>query len=286
MQLNNPHAEIHVPDGLPVDAAVARTTHMAVGAHQDDIPVMAHHGILDCFGRSDRWFLGVTVTNGASSPRSGIYADVTDAEMRVVRNAEERKAAVVGEYGAAVLLDYSSADAKHAREADIVDDLTALFAAATPAVVYTHNLADRHDTHVAVVLRTITALRRLPETVRPQTLYGCEVWRDLDWLTDADKVALDVTEREHLAAALIGVYDSQIAGGKRYDRATAGRRLANATFSESHAIDTAGATISAMDLTPLIADDTIDPANYVDQHIARLREETIDRIRHLSSGGG
>lgn len=286
MQLNNPHAEIHVPDGLLVDAAVARTTHMAVGAHQDDIPVMAHHGILDCFGRSDRWFLGVTVTNGASSPRSGIYADVTDAEMRVVRNAEERKAAVVGEYGAAVLLDYSSADAKHAREADIVDDLTALFAAATPAVAYTHNLADRHDTHVAVVLRTITALRRLPETSRPQTVYGCEVWRDLDWLTDADKVALDVTERDHLAAALIGVYDSQIAGGKRYDRATAGRRLANATFSESHAVDTAGATISAMDLTPLIADDTIDPATYVDQHIARLREETVDRIRHLSSRAG
>ena len=32
--------------------AVAKTTHMAIGAHQDDIEIMAYHGVLECFGRT------------------------------------------------------------------------------------------------------------------------------------------------------------------------------------------------------------------------------------------
>jgi hypothetical protein len=59
---------------------------------------------------------------------------------------------------------------------------------------------------------------------------GCEVWRNLDWLLDEDKQGLPVDDRPNLAAALSGVFDSQISGGKRYDLAVQGRRLANATF--------------------------------------------------------
>jgi hypothetical protein len=55
---------------------------------------------------------------------------------------------------------------------------------------------------------------------------GCEVWRDLDWLLDSDKVALDSSAKPELAAALLKVFDSQISGGKRYDLATLGRRAA------------------------------------------------------------
>ena len=68
-----------------------------------------------------------------------------------------------------------------------------LIGEARPAVVYTHNLADKHDTHVAVALRTLAAIRSLPADVRPAAFYGCEVWRDLDWMVDEDKVAFDVT---------------------------------------------------------------------------------------------
>ena len=50
---------------------------------------------------------------------------------------------------------------------------------------------------------------------------------------------MDVSGRDNLAAAMNGVFDSQIAGGKRYDLATIGRRAANATFFESHATDQA-----------------------------------------------
>ncbi len=101
--------------------------------------------------------------------------------------------------------------------------------------MYTHNLADKHDTHVAVALRVVSACRALEPALRPKQLIGCEVWRDLDWLCDADKVRMPVDQREHLQQALLGVFDSQIAGGKRYDLATAGRRKANASYFESRA---------------------------------------------------
>ncbi len=44
-------AQIFVPDGLPVAEALARTTHLAVSAHQDDIEIMAMDGVLQCFQR-------------------------------------------------------------------------------------------------------------------------------------------------------------------------------------------------------------------------------------------
>ncbi len=67
----------------------------------------------------------------------------------------------------------------------------------------------------------------------PQRLVGCEVWRALDWMVDSDKVMMNLSAHENLQFALLGVFDSQIAGGKRYDLASMGRRRANATYFES-----------------------------------------------------
>jgi hypothetical protein len=50
----------------------------------------------------------------------------------------------------------------------------------------------------------------------------------------------------------VGVFDSQVSGGKRYDLATAGRRLAHATYYASHGTDEESALSFAMDLTPLV----------------------------------
>ena len=283
-KLTNAGAQVFVPDGVTQDDALARTTHMAVGAHQDDIPIMAHQGILECFGRNDRWFLGVTVTDGAGSPRSGLYSDYTDEQMQDVRIIEEKKAAYVGEYGAAILLDYSSAAVKDPAEGRIIEELAGIIEAAAPEVIYTHNLADKHDTHVAVALRTISAIRSLPRERRPGAVFGCEVWRDLDWMTDDDKVRFDVSAHENLAAAVIGVYDSQISGGKRYDLATAGRRLANATFSESHAVDISQALIYGMDLLPLFEQPDLDIAAFVCSLIERMEDEISTRITNLVGG--
>ena len=40
-------AEIYVPDEEPVEQALARTTHLCLAAHQDDIEIMAAQPILD-----------------------------------------------------------------------------------------------------------------------------------------------------------------------------------------------------------------------------------------------
>lgn len=281
MRLNLDTAEVFVPDGLPVEKALARTTHMGIGAHQDDLEIMAFDGILKCFRRQDRWFTGVVVTNGSGSPRDGLYRAYTDDMMRAIRRQEQKKAAVVGEYAAQVLLDYPGAAVQDCANEALLQDLVTLLQAARPDTVYTHNLADRHDTHVAVALRVIEAIRRLPPPERPQRLYGCEVWCSLDWLTGEDKVAFDVSARENLQAALLGVFDSQICGGKRYDLATLGRRRANATYDASHEVDVATGVIYAMDLTPLIRGPAEDVLSYVRGFTDRFAQEVLGRVSRL-----
>lgn len=275
-------AQLFVPDGLPAEEALARTTHMAVSAHHDDIEIMAADGILSCFQQPDQWFLGVVVSNGGGSPRDGLYAHYTDEDMRVVRSKEQKKAAVVGEYGAQALLDYPSSAIKDPADKNPVKDLAALIEAGQPDVVYTHNLADKHDTHVAVALKLVAAIRSLPAAKRPKALYGCEVWRDLDWIVDADKVPFDLTEHENVQHALLGVFDSQIAGGKRYDLASMGRRKAHATYFASHGLDEAKGLGFGMNMTPLIVDDSLDAAAFLQGFIDRFQGEVVGRVRKFS----
>jgi hypothetical protein len=159
-----------------------------------------------------------------------------------------------------------------------------LLEASRPEVVYTHNLADKHETHVAVTLRVIEATRRLPAERRPRHLYGCEVWRDLDWMVDSDKVSFDLSAHENLQAALLGVFDSQICGGKRYDLATMGRRKANATYFASHDTDVATGMSFAMDLTRLITEPEIDISDYVSAFVQRFGRDVATRLERLRTG--
>ena len=281
MKFHNSTADIFVPDNLDAAAALARTTHICVSAHQDDIEIMAYHGIAECFGRTDRWFTGVVATNGAGSPRSGIYGQFDDAEMQKVRLREQRKAAYVGEYACQIQLGYSSSAVKDPKQNDLRDDLAAIFLAAKPQVVYLHNLADKHDTHVGVALRCIQTLRALRNEYRPSKVYGCEVWRDLDWLADEHKQALPVSSRSNIAMSLVGLFDSQVAGGKRYDLATEGRRLAHATYFASHATDTETALSYAMDLTPLIEKPELPVVGYIVGFVDQLRADIEQRIAKL-----
>ena len=278
MKLHHSTAQIYVPDGQPVIEACQRITHLGIGAHQDDLEFMAFHGILECFARPDKWFGGVTCTNGAGSSRIGVYEKYTDAEMMAVRRTEQNHAAVIGQYGVMFQLDFSSGAVKSATDPSLKNDLKQILAATRPEVVYTHNLADKHDTHLGVVIAALQAMRELPRDQRPQRVIGCEVWRNLDWLADADKVLMNVSGRNHLAAALNGVFDSQIAGGKRYDLATLGRRAANATFFESHASDHSDQVIFGLDMTPLVADETKDIAAFVAAHIAAFAADVKTKL--------
>lgn len=269
---------IYIPDGSEEKKAIARTTHLAISAHQDDIEFMAYAPIAECFGKADKWFSGVVVTDGAGSPRSGLYAEYTDDEMKEVRIVEQKKAAAVGEYSFQMLLGYPSKDVKDAKNTAIVEELAEIIREAKPKYLYTHNLADKHETHVATAMKVIAALRTLKEEERPEKVYGCEVWRDLDWVNDEEKVYMDCGPHPNLMRCLSAVFDSQIVGGKRYDLAAEGRRLANATFSASHACDTYTALNYAMDLTPLMDKDT-DIAEYITGYIERFKKAVDQSIR-------
>jgi LmbE family N-acetylglucosaminyl deacetylase len=261
-----------------VTEALGRITHLGIGAHQDDLEFMAFHGILNCFADEQKWFGGVTCTNGAGSSRTGPYANCTDAQMMAIRRQEQNAAATLGQFGVMLQLDYPSSAVKSATDPALKNDLKQIIAATQPDVVYTHNPADKHDTHIGVVIAALQAMRELPRDQRPAKVIGCEVWRNLDWLPDNEKVLMDVSGRDNLAAALNGVFDSQIAGGKRYDLATAGRRAANATFFESHATDKTNQLIFGMDLTPLVADESKDIAGYVCGLMDRLKADVRQKL--------
>ncbi len=278
MKLTKKTADIFVPDGLPVEQALSRTTHLGIGAHQDDLEFMTVHGILACFGQPDKAYCGVTCTDGAGSSRAGVYAAYTDEQMKAVRRVEQRTAAMVGRYGAMLQLDFTSKEVKGLDNAAVVDDLVEILKATRPQVVYTHAPSDKHDTHVGVVRAAIAAIRRLPPAERPQQVYGCEIWRDLDWLPDERKVVLNVSDRANISAALSGVFDSQISGGKRYDDAVMGRRKAHATFFESHAVDAATMLTFAMDLSPLVQDDALTLSAYTASLIDAMKADVERRL--------
>lgn len=270
-----------ISDGTEETQALARTTHLCIAAHEDDIEFMAYAPIAECFGKKDKWFCGVVVTDGAGSPRNGLYANYTDEDMKAVRVEEQKKAAMLGEYGAQLLLGHPSKQVKDKNDTEIVNELIEIMRKTKPQYVYIHNLADKHETHVAMALKAIKALLELSPEDQPEKVYGCEVWRNLDWLNDDEKVYLDCSTHPNLSRALSSVFDSQIIGGKRYDLAAEGRRLSNATFSESHACDTYTMLNYAMDLTSLIKDKSLDIADYVAGYIERFEGNVRNTIQKL-----
>lgn len=279
MKLNK-NAAVYVPEGKDADAVMADTTVLGVSAHQDDLEIMAYSGIADCYGKRDEWFTGVVVTDGAGSPRSGIYAGYTNDEMMTVREKEQNAAAAVGGYRAQFQLKYPSSAVKDSGNFGVSADLAEIILAARPKVVLTHNPADKHDTHVCVFLRVLSALRTIKDTYRPQKLFGMEVWRSLDW--SGDKILFDTSGHPNLAAALLGVYDSQISGGKRYDLAALGRRSANATFYESHGVDEVTSGAYGLDMTELIDGGSV--AAFIGGMIQDFQKDVTEKL--IKYGGG
>jgi hypothetical protein len=99
----------------------------------------------------------------------------------------------------------------------------------------------------------------------------------LDWLNDEDNVIEDTSKYPNISSAILGVYDSQISGGKRYDLAAQGRRLANATFFASHAVDEFESASFGVDMTPLMNSEA-DPVEYISAYIDKFRRDVGERI--------
>lgn len=282
MKFSQPNADVYVPGGaLSARAALASITHLCIGAHQDDIEIMAHAGICDCLESPGKAFGGVVVTNGAGSSRTGPYGAYTDEQMQEVRRLEQRKAAEIGRYAIQIQLAVPSSDVKRPGVAGVASDLAMIFEGCQPEVVYLHQPADKHDTHIGVLARCLEAIRALPLERRPSQVLGCEVWRDLDWMVDSHKIALDSGRRPELAMELLRVFDSQISGGKRYDLATLGRRSANATYHTAHASDQTQGITWAIDLSPLVTAPTLDLAGFTQAYIERFRVDVVERIQRM-----
>ena len=269
-------ADIFVPGGGDWREALGSVTHLAIGAHPDDCEFMAFPGIEECRRGGGR-FGAVVLTDGAGSVGGG-------GDLCVARRLEQRAAAELGGYAVAVQLGLSSGQIKNPEDQTASALLAEIFAQVRPRSVYTHNPCDRHDTHVAACLRVVESLRALPADCRPAKVYGCEGWRDLDWLCGSDRLRLDCGNDEKFASALNAVFRSQIDGGKRYDLAVVGRRRAQATFDDPHAVDSAAMVTLAMDLTPLLADSQIPIADFALAAVDHFREDVRARLGRLANG--
>lgn len=234
---------------VPSSARDGDVAFLAVSAHKDDMEMFAFDGILRS-ARGEGGFAGVVLTDGGQCPRAAQFAGVSDEDMAQLRTAEQKRAAEVGGYSALYLFEETSAAVKARAESLVRGVEEILLGLPRLEVLYTHNPFDRHPTHVGAFCVAMEAVRRLPDDRKPRHIYGCEVWRDLDWLPDAVKVEFDVSGEEVFASRLMSCFVSQNAV-KRYDVAALARRKAHATFGRSHEGDTSTGLIYAVDMTSL-----------------------------------
>ena len=246
---------------------------LTICAHQDDNEIMAIDGILKGYYSKKYSFACVVTADGGGSARTGEFANYTDEMMKSVRIKEQQEASEVGKYHSLYLLNYSSKEIKEKENEQIVNDYMRIIKELRPQVIYTHSILDKHPTHVGVVLKVIKALRRLPKEEQPRLFYGCEVWRGLDWISDDKKIGFNVSRNEKLQKKLLNVFRSQIAGGKAYTKASIGRRYANATYYQSHSVDTYKMISYAMDLRPLLKNPNLSIKEYALSFVEDLRKE-------------
>ncbi len=274
----------HVPSGEAPEDALRRGTHLGLVAHADDLEILGYHGILSAYRDSSQAFVGIVVSDGAGSVKSGPFADLDRAGLVEQRRKEQVRAADIGRYAAVTQLGHPSSELKQLDHRQIDDELFELLRLVRPRILYTHNLFDRHASHLAVTLRVLRVLRRLPESQRPERVLGVEVWGDLDWLPADARVELPVSGEPELEAELLAVFESQLSA-KRYDLATVGRRVAHATFAASDRADATDRLLLAVDLGPLLSAPDLEPLVFAERWIERYRAETSARLLALLASG-
>jgi len=275
MTFNNPGFDLFFPcEGSNLENL---TGYVEIGivAHQDDLEMVAYPGILECYKNKNKRFGGVVCTNGI--PESS----ESDNNIKKIRDTEQKKAAEIGDYEFVLQLDYYSSEIRDGLNTGIESDIKKVIEIATPEVIYTHSPFDRHKTHIAVCRSVINGIRAVEKELRPKKLFGCEVWGGLDWLLEKDRVEFDVGANVELAKKLIGSFSSQINGGKNYEKASIGRRAANATFSDPYQNDITDQIILGVDLTPLIFDEYLDVEGYLIGFVDRFRDNMKENIAKI-----
>jgi LmbE family N-acetylglucosaminyl deacetylase len=225
----------------------------------------------------------VTCTDGAGAPREDRNDDPTGHALRHTRRDEQRAAARRGRYSAAVQLDHPSDAVRSDVAPEVVRDLANVLDAARPKVVYTHSPTDQHPTHVGVCVAALAAIRSLPAAARPDELLGCEVWGGLDWLPEDVARELDLGADPASWSALIQVFASQTKA-RPYHEGALGRSRANAVFRDAHGAGGGERLWRAIDLTPLVQDDSQDLADFVRSQLAGFERSVLERIAAARGG--
>lgn len=272
----------HCPDGLNQRSAYQRTTHLAIGAHPDDLEFMALHGIAHCYQKKDAWFSGIVCTDGRGSIRPQGQAGLSVAEWIALREAEQIDASEQGAYSFVQLLRYES---RSLNQNDAFEALVKLLEdrieQCQPRILYTHSPFDRHPTHRRVFQATLQAARSYSNSSRINRIeqaYGCELWGSLDWLPQSQKICLDHSGTQTLAQALYHCYPSQIQGGKNYPQALQGRQQANATFHRHDRPDSSQALSYAVDLRELIDDPQLLLADYLQKKLRTYKHSLLNSL--------
>ena len=278
MKLLNQSSIIYYPSIKKND--IEDTTYLCVAAHQDDIEIMAYSQIAECYNDKNKNFVATVTTNGSGSPRTGKFKNYTDEQMILTRIDEQKQAADIGHYKALFMLMYPSSTIKDFNQHNPIEDLKNIILLTRPKVILTHNLMDKHPSHVASAIKVIQALKELKDIFSPEKVIGLEVWRGLDWLSQNDKLCFDTTKNKRLQKDLLNVFESQVQGGKRYDLAAIGRRYANATFFESHSTDDIKSLNYGVDMTEFVYSDKT-YSEFVCKKINNFKNEAISQLDKL-----
>lgn len=259
---------VHVSDSVAADVHLAQVSHMAIGAHPDDLEIIGIQGIHQSIGSSNQFFGGVVVTNGAGSTRGSEYKNLSDSEFAAERSAEQLAAAEFGGYEVLVELRRNSSELLDGLNSAIVDRLVALIDTLRPDTLYIHNPFDRHATHAALSMHCLQALREVSDP--PETVYGVEVWRNLDWVSTEYRVTLDVSACLDLQASLLSLFKSQVSENKRYDVALVDRSRSHATLLDERSVDQLNAGLLAVDLSHLVGPDAESSMEYIAEVLDRF----------------
>ena len=256
MKFHNPSASIVFPksDQPSVNTQSIQSRILGIGAHQDDLEFMCFHGILE--GRKQGGFTGLILSNGAGSSRGEAFTHLSEEEFCEVRKQEQIQAANLAGYQQIIQLGHPSKNIKSIDRSHAIRDVLEVLNNVKPEKIYTHNPFDKHDSHIATLIVTIEAIKLMAPEDRPKKLFGCEVWRSLDWLPSSLKIEFDVSNEASLRDDLLKCFPSQTQDSKNYAEAVNGRRIANATFSDAHTLDKSLQTEHAIDLSHLIGEDS------------------------------
>lgn len=248
-----------------------------MGAHPDDVEIMAFPAILNGIKDESPSFGAVVCTKGDRAPLGASAAPGSREALPRLREEEQRQAAAIGKYAVVAQLGESS-ERVRSGACEFLFGLRSLLGCCRPSVIYTHAPTDRHPTHIAVCAAVLRLLRDLPPHERPQALMGCEVWGSSDWVPERRKVAAVFDDGAGLSSELIGQFRSQLGSGKNYEDAVRGRWSANSVFNRYDRIEERPFLSWMIDMSPLLRDERVTLREFVQKLVQEFGEEVLSRL--------